>query len=92
MVEGGIGGAPSSMMVAVPLPPFQHSPTLGHCASSHTVTRPSPRRLPDRYSNRSPCGARCRSHAGFFSPALSSAREIWPVQLSGLSLRQYAPF
>ena len=25
------------MMVAVPLPPFQHSPTLGHLASSQTV-------------------------------------------------------
>ena len=27
--------SPSSMIVAVP--PFQHSPMLGHCASSHTV-------------------------------------------------------
>ena len=29
--------APSNMMVAVPVLPFQHSPTFGHCASSHTV-------------------------------------------------------
>ena len=28
---------PSSMMVAVPVLPFQHSPMLGHCASSQTV-------------------------------------------------------
>ncbi len=27
--------SPSSMIV--PVPPFQHSPMLGHCASSHTV-------------------------------------------------------
>lgn len=30
--------------VAVPLPPPQHSPMLGHLASSHTVCRPRPRR------------------------------------------------
>lgn len=29
--------SPSSMMV--PVPPFQHSPMLGHWASSHTVCR-----------------------------------------------------
>lgn len=27
----------------VPVPPFQHSPMLGHCASSHTVCRSSSR-------------------------------------------------
>ena len=31
--------SPSSMMV--PVPPFQHSPMLGHCASSQTVCRSS---------------------------------------------------
>ena len=36
--------SPMSMMVAVavPLSPPQHSPRLGHLASSHTVLRPSP--------------------------------------------------
>ena len=29
--------SPNSMIV--PVPPFQHSPMLGHCASSHTVCR-----------------------------------------------------
>ena len=42
--------SPSSMMVAVPVSPFQHSPMLGHCASSHTVCRFSVRRLSLRYS------------------------------------------
>ena len=35
-------------MVAVPEPVFQHSPTLGHCASSHTVCSFSARREPLR--------------------------------------------
>ena len=39
---------PRSMMVAVPEPVFQHSPTLGHCASSHTVCSFSERREPLR--------------------------------------------
>ena len=29
--------SPNSMIV--PVPPFQHSPMLGHCASSHTVCK-----------------------------------------------------
>jgi hypothetical protein len=29
--------SPSSMIV--PVPPFQHSPMFGHCASSHTVCK-----------------------------------------------------
>ena len=36
--------SPSSMMVAVPDPPFQHSPTFGQRASSHTVCRVRERR------------------------------------------------
>ena len=31
--------SPRIMTVAVPVSPFQHSPMLGHCASSHTVAR-----------------------------------------------------
>lgn len=42
--------SPSSMIVAVPLSPFQHSPTLGHCASSHTVFSLRSRRDSWRYS------------------------------------------
>ena len=37
-------------MVAVPLPVFQHSPTLGHCASSQTVCSLRERRESLRYS------------------------------------------
>ena len=55
---------PRSMMVAVPSPPFQHSPTFGHMASSHTVFSLRYRKELCRYSNRSPWGARCRSHGG----------------------------
>lgn len=32
--------SPRSMMV--PVPPLQHSPTFGHCASSHTVAKLRP--------------------------------------------------
>ena len=36
------GPLPRIMMVAVPVSPFQHSPTLGHIASSHTVLQGLP--------------------------------------------------
>lgn len=42
-------------MVAVPVLPFQHSPMLGHCASSQTVASLRPPSCPLRYSYRSPC-------------------------------------
>ena len=50
--------SPRIMIVAVPVSPFQHSPRFGHIASSHTVASFKPRRPSERYSNRSPPGAR----------------------------------
>ena len=60
--------SPSNITVAVPVSPFQHSPTFGHIASSHTVFSFNPPKESFRYSNRSPLGARCRNHGGFFGP------------------------
>ncbi len=68
-----VKAAPSSIMVAVPVPPFQHSPMLGHCASSHTVCRPRSRSELCRYSKRSPCGARWRSHGGLLAPGSAAS-------------------
>jgi hypothetical protein len=42
--------SPRSIMV--PVPPFQHSPMFGHCASSHTVCKSSSRKLSRNSSNR----------------------------------------
>lgn len=56
--------SPSSMMVAVPVLPFQHSPMLGHLASSHTVAKFSFLSPFSRYSYLSPWGALCLSQAG----------------------------
>mmetsp|Transcript_6112 Transcript_6112/g.25959 ORF Transcript_6112/g.25959 Transcript_6112/m.25959 type:complete len:224 (-) Transcript_6112:71-742(-) len=61
--------SPMIMMVAVPVSPFQHSPRLGHIASSHTVARPRPRTSSEICLYLSPAGARWRSHGGFVRPA-----------------------
>lgn len=45
---------PKSMIVAVPVLPFQHSPMLGHLASSHTVASFNFLRPCSRYSYLSP--------------------------------------
>lgn len=57
--------SPISITVAVPVGPFQHSPMLGHCASSHTVASRSPDSSVLSSLYRSPCAARCRSHGAF---------------------------
>ena len=64
--------SPISMMVAVAVPslPPQHSPRLGHFASSHTVARfrdltEAARR--SRFSRRCPVGASMRSQGGLAS-------------------------
>ena len=54
--------SPSRITVAVPAP--QHSPTLGHRASRHTVRRPCRRRTPDTSAALSPEGTRTLSHSG----------------------------
>ena len=74
-----VDAPPRSMMVAVPSPPFQHSPTFGHMASSHTVFSLRSRKELCRYSNRSPWGARCRSHGGLAcaAPAHQRLSSIW---------------
>jgi hypothetical protein len=84
-------------MVAVPVPPFQHSPMLGHCASSHTVCRPRSRRELCRYSKRSPCDARWRSHGGLLAPGSAAScgparagRSLAPVPGRGPSQRPSA--
>jgi hypothetical protein len=62
--------SPRSMIVAVTTPsppPFQHSPMLGHCASSQTVFRLSRESDSFTCSYLSPCGALCLSHPGFFT-------------------------
>jgi hypothetical protein len=61
--------SPISMMVAVAVPslPPQHSPMLGHFASSHTVARLRLFTLFDsrsKFSLRSPVGVSMRSHSG----------------------------
>jgi len=62
------------MMVAVPVLPFQHSPMLGHCASSQTVCRLRDLSCPVRSSYLSPWAPLCRSQAGFLSPCEVSGR------------------
>lgn len=62
--------SPRTMIVAVAMPsppPFQHSPILGHCASSHTVCSLSPDSVSFTSWYFSPCGAFCLSHPGFLT-------------------------
>lgn len=47
-----------------PKSPFQHSPMLGHCASSQTVASLRPRICSNKAEYFSPCGARCRNQGG----------------------------
>src|SRR5262245_28099383 len=54
--------APINMMV--PVPAFQHSPMLGHLASSQTVARRCSRTVCRTSSKRRPAGIRARSHSG----------------------------
>jgi hypothetical protein len=56
--------SPSSITVAVPVGPFQHSPMLGHCASSQTVASFRHDNSAFIASYFSPCGARCLRAAG----------------------------
>lgn len=51
--------SPSSITVAVPVGPFQHSPMFGHCASSQTVASLRPARSAFIASYFSPCAALC---------------------------------
>ena len=62
--------SPKSIIVAVPVSPFQHSPTFGHMASSHTVAilYSELSKVSFKNSKRSPLGALCLSHGGFFKP------------------------
>ena len=68
--------APISMMVAVPA--FQHSPMLGHLASSHTVARRCSRTMPLHASKPAPAGARARSQAGLPATAVCDRRPRAP--------------
>src|SRR6266545_2691898 len=64
--------SPRSMIVAVPPP--QHSPTLGQCASSQTVWRSRPRRSVFRCAKFSPPGGRTFSHSGFGAESIASGK------------------
>lgn len=83
--------SPISMMVAVAVPslPPQHSPRLGHFASSHTVARLSDFTEAERrstFSRRLPVGASMRSHVGFSSrssPEEPAAGTVGPSGSAG---------
>lgn len=55
------------MIVAVPVSPFQHSPILGHCASSQTVWSLRDLNCPVKSSYLSPWAPRCLNQLGFLS-------------------------
>ena len=85
--------APISMMVAVPA--FQHSPMLGHFASSHTVLKRCSRTIFFTALNSAPVANGARSHGGLrgvaraahascFTPSLIAVKPWGVVYFSPL--------
>ena len=75
--------SPSTMNVAVP--PSQHSPMLGHRASSQTVCRPRSRRVLVRRATVGPEGIGTFSHEGFCPGRM---RLLWIEDMEGAARRR----
>ena len=73
--------------IIVPVPPFQHSPILGHCASSHTVWSPNSLTVlfNSSYLLSLPPGAGTRNQFGLL-PSGMTPPTLGTIKLTPLSL------